>query len=547
MENQKEKIDYFIEKGFLISPELLDKPFDDVILLNSIKNNIITKEKPLILTQDVYQVVSNKGDLNINWIDFEKSKTLLEKGRDSKIYNTFLDILDYNTSEEKKEKVETILEEIKEALVRTVIEKEKDPQENSILILKNYVEVNKKREIQDFVSYFKVRYEGLKKILMNRVELQNAVSINKLKPTEERQEVAIIGIVSSKSKTKNENIILTLEDTTGTISVLFNKNKPELCTIADDIVLDEVIGIKGNLGDKIVFANSLFMPDVTDVKQKKSEDEAYAVFTSDIHMGLKNFLADDFMNFIKWLNQDYGDDEQKEIAKKVKYLFLVGDMVDGVGVYPGQEKDLVIKDVFEQYRVLAEYLSKIPKEIKIIICAGNHDAVRVAEPQPVLDKKIAKPLYDLENVTIVTNPSVVNIHAARDFPGFNVLLYHGFSIPHYADAVNSIRLAGGQDRADLIMKFYLQRRHFAPTHASNTYIPDPEQDYMLIDKIPDILATGHVHKVSTMVYKGINCINCSCWAARTEEQARRGINPDPSKVILANLKTREIKILNFGK
>ena len=34
----------------------------------------------------------------------------------------------------------------------------------------------------------------------------------------------------------------------------------------------------------------------------------------------------------------------------------MGDLVEGVGVYPGQEEDLVITDVHEQYRVLSEML-----------------------------------------------------------------------------------------------------------------------------------------------------------------------------------------------
>ncbi|MBS3155124.1 metallophosphoesterase, partial [Candidatus Woesearchaeota archaeon] len=381
----------------------------------------------------------------------------------------------------------------------------------------------------------------------NRVELQNAVSISRLKSITEKQEVSLIGMISSKSKTKNDNIIISLEDPTGSINILINKSKPELIEIADDLVLDEVIGIKGVLSENIIFINNLFFPDITEIKPKKAKDEGYAVFASDIHLGLKNFLAEDFINFIKWLNLEYGTDEQKEIAKKVKYLFLVGDLVEGVGVYPGQENDLLIKDIYEQYRALAEILSKVPKSIKMIICAGNHDAVRVAEPQPILDKKIAKSIYDLENVTVVTNPSLVNIHASKDFLGFNILLYHGFSMAYYADVVNSIRTAGGQDRADLIMKFFLQRRHFAPTHASNTYIPDPEQDFMLIDKTPDFLVTGHIHKVSTANYKGVTCLNCSCWASISEAQEKRGLNPDPSKPILVNLKTRDISVLNFSK
>ncbi|MBU0929442.1 MAG: metallophosphoesterase [Nanoarchaeota archaeon] len=546
MKTEQEKINFFLEKGFLISPDLLDANFNNSSFFDILQKNIITKDKPLIINQDLFRVVSNEAKLNINWIDFEKSKMLQEKGRDNKIYNTFLNILHYDISDEKKHEVEHMINDIKD-IPKLVIEKENEVNENNILVLNNYFEKYKKREVQDFVSYFKIRYEVIKKILLNRIELQNTVSINKLKVSTERQEVSLIGLVTSKNKTKNDNIIISLEDTTGVINILINKNKPELMEMAEDIVLDEVIGIKGNLSEKIVFVNNLYFPDMLEVKQKKSDDEVYAIFTSDIHLGLKNFLSEDFEKFISWLNLQYGDDSQKEIAKKVKYLFLVGDLIDGVGIYPGQEEDLQVKDIFDQYRSLAEYLNKIPKNIKIIVCAGNHDAVRIAEPQPLLDKQIAKPIYDLENVTVVTNPSMVNIHASRDFLGFNVLLYHGFSMPYFADAVNSIRVGGGLDRSDLLMKFFLQRRHFAPTHISNQYIPDSEQDLLLIEKIPDILATGHIHKVTTANYKGVTCLNCSCWAAQTEEQERRGIRPDPSKAILVNLKTRDIKILNFSK
>lgn len=549
MKNKSQIINNFLEKGFLISPDFFENVPEGLNnqFFKNIEKNIKTADKPLIINADLFKAVASEIELNINWVDFEKSKTSLEKGRDKKIYTTFLDVLHYNLSEEKKHEVEHILEDIKKTENKIILEKENGNSENPVLILKNYKEINKKREVQDFTYYFRIRYEELKKILLNRIELQNSISINRLKSNSGRQAVSLIGIVLSKIKTKNGNILINLEDPTGTTKILINKNRKELINLAEDIVLDEVIGIKGILNENFVFVDNVFLPDITEIKQKKADDEVYAVFTSDIHMGLKNFLIDDFNNFIKWLNSDYGNKEQKDLAKKVKYLFIVGDLVEGVGVYPDQEKDLVINDVYKQYEILADFLKKIPKHIKIIACAGNHDALRIAEPQPVLDKKIAKPIYDMENVTMVTNPSLVNIHASKDFDGFNILLYHGFSMPYYAEEVSSIRVAGGQSRADLIMKFFLERRHFAPTHTSNRYIPDPEQDPLVIDKVPDFLITGHIHRASSINYKGVTCLNCSCWASQTEEEARRGLDPEPSKVILVNLKTREIKILNFSK
>ena len=48
-------------------------------------------------------------------------------------------------------------------------------------------------------------------------------------------------------------------------------------------------------------------------------------------------------------------------------------------------------------------------------------------------------------------------------------------------------------------------------------------------------------------YKNITCINASCWATQSQDQERRGIIPEPSRVVAVNLKTRDIKIMNFGK
>jgi len=258
------------------------------------------------------------------------------------------------------------------------------------------------------------------------------------------------------------------------------------------------------------------------------------------------FLAKDFNKFLKWINCETGSGKQKRMANKLKYLFIIGDLVDGVGIYPGQDKDLTIKDVKIQYQNCAELLSKIRKDIRIILCPGNHDALRLAEPQPIFDKNLAKPLYDLPNVTIVSNPSLINIHSSKDFVGFDVLMYHGYSFDYYASNVEAIRLNGGYDRGDLIMKYLLQKRHLAPVHASTLYIPSKEEDPLFIDKVPDFFITGHIHKLSIGNYNNVITICGSCWQSITEFQLRVGHNPEPSKVPVVNLKNREIKILNFG-
>ena len=41
---------------------------------------------------------------------------------------------------------------------------------------------------------------------------------------------------------------------------------------------------------------------------------------------------------------------------------------------------------------------EIRNDIKIIICGGQHDALRLSEPQPPLDNFYAQPLYDIKNI-----------------------------------------------------------------------------------------------------------------------------------------------------
>lgn len=418
----------------------------------------------------------------------------------------------------------------------------------TVKIITSYPEVSSKKEVLDFSMYFNSRLEQLQKILYGRDELKSMTSISRILKKEQKESVSVIGIVKDKQVTKNKNIILTLEDSTGTINVLANKTKDEIYRVAQDIVLDEVVGISGVCGDNIIFANNILLPDIPAVNSlKKSAKEEYAIFLSDMHVGSNNFLDDDFERFLNWINQKAGNEKQKEIASKVRYIFIVGDLVDGVGIYPGQEKELVIPDIYSQYKECTRLISQIPKNISIIICAGNHDALRIAEPQPILPVEFCRELHEMPNAILVSNPGVVNIGADEKSEGLNVLLYHGYSFDHYVANVDSIRNNGGYDRADLIMKFLLKGRHLAPTHTSTLYVPYRNKDPLVIDIVPDIFVTGHIHKSSLTNYRNVTLICGSCWQSKTAFQEKVGHHPEPSRVPIVNLMTREAKILRFNK
>ncbi len=410
----------------------------------------------------------------------------------------------------------------------------------------SYTSQSKKRSCDDFVSFFNHRYKALESVLRNRPELSNTTSISRIKQKKARESVALIGLILDKQETKNKNIILTLEDLSGSIRVLVNKSKPELLELAKELTYDEVIGVTGMGGPGMVFASNILLPDIPDSELKKGGEECYAVFLSDLHVGSKNFLPAEFNRFLGWINGDAGSPEQKELAAKTKYVFIAGDIVDGVGIYPDQESELDISDIYAQYKACAELLEKIPRRIKVIICPGNHDAMRISEPQPPLSTDIAKPILQLPNVVAVSNPAWLKIGCTKEFEGLDVLLYHGYSFDYYVANVDSIRRKGGYDRADLIMKFLLQRRHLAPTHTSTLYIPDSQGDSLVISRAPDLFVTGHIHKTAVANYKHTTMICGSCWQSRTSFQEKMGHNPEPARVPVVNLKTRRVKVLRFG-
>lgn len=489
--NSEEILSTLMEKGVLISPELFERQIDEETLREISKKDIYYLDEKFLK-------------------DFEDAKN------------------NKKNQEIKKENAET--------------------KNTKIKIKQSYQIPPRKRSFQDFVSLFNNRYNNISQMLKSRQELSGITSISRLKTKNQNEKASIIGMVLEKSTTKNNNLVLTVEDPTGKVNVVIintDKNK-ELYNSALDISLDEVIGITGTWLNTAIFPERITLPDIPLSKElKKQSEEEYLAIIGDTHFGSKVFMKEEFQKFIEWIQAKSGNQEQIDIAQKVKYVVLPGDIVEGVGIYPSQEEDLEIVDIQDQYQEAANWLKKIPRHIEIIAMSGNHDAGRLSEPQETPFKDMAKPLWDMQNVTMVSNPAYINIGQTKDFQGFDILLYHGGSLIYYSDHIPSIRAAGGQKRCDLIMKYLLQRRHLAPAHGSTLYLPDAEKDYLLIDLVPDFFITGHIHRSSVANYRNVTMINSSCWTETTDDQIKRGLEPLPGRIILVNLKTRQVKVMNF--
>ena len=534
--NITNKISFFLRRGYLLNPDILKIAEEG--MFDELEERFEPENRPIDLTKDIKGLVENKKTkFDLSWNDFEKARVDYEKGDDDEVYLTFMNVSSVGgsslsvTSEIESEPIET------EALDNSI---------SKPIILKNYSDKDHKVEVPSFVSYYKIRYDYLRKILQTRNGLGDAVSINRLQNKRKGEKVSTIGMVYSKSTTKNGHIIIEMEDITGMTKVLMMKTKDELYNSARDIVCDEIIGMKGVKSDGLIFADEIFFPEFPPGEGiKKGNVDEYVAFISDLHVGSDVFMEENFLKFISWINGEYGTKDQKDAGLKVKYLFIVGDLVDGVGIYPGQDSDLDISDITEQYDRIADYLSKIRKDVQIVACPGNHDAVRLAEPQPSFDTDLCNPLSELENVTLVTNPSVINMGATKDFDGFNVLLYHGNSFDFYVRDLETLREAGGYDCIDYLMKLILKKRHLSPTHDSFPSMVDVEEDPLIILDLPDFFATGHIHRSKVAQLEKTTLISGSCWQPMTEFQEKTGHIPEPARVPIVNLKTREIKVMKF--
>lgn len=587
MEDHKKIIEDLFEKGILVNKEVLDKKLNN-ILSDTVIGKLEQERDLLVLNNDYVDIVTKQKSL-VDWYEIDSLRVQAEKERDDELYQSQLQSfkkaelqvkvpgfeqqqqvrsleMGINLSQEGEEtfSVNTFSADVDSELAlpsnnsdisAEVLNSSSElassafslSSPSKVQIVISYKNETKKYEVKDFTLLFASRYRFLEGILRPRPELQNTMPINRLLAKKEKENVSTIALIEEISETKNGNIILTVEDLTGKIKVLFSKNKKEIYQKAKDLVLDEVIGINGVLGDKIIFGEEIIWPDIpTNNQLKKSEVEEYVIFLSDIHVGSKFFLKEEFNKFLRWINADAGNPSQREIAKKVKYIIIAGDLVDGVGIYPSQQEELEIHDIINQYEEFSELIKKIPVDKQIIICPGNHDAVHLAEPQSSFDEIFAPSLFKIPNVMLVTNPAIVNIGKTEHFSGFDVLLYHGYSFDYYVANVDSIRNNGGYHRADLIMKFLLKRRHLAPSFKSTPYFPCHKEDPLLIRKIPDFLISGHIHYSNVANYKGITTISGSCWQGTTTFQEKLGHQPEPARVPMVNLKTREIKVLKFG-
>lgn len=387
-------------------------------------------------------------------------------------------------------------------------------------------------KLQEFISVQQDKFEKLSTILKKRPESTGLLPLNMINRLENSTEVQFIGMVIDKRQTGNRNYLIEFEDMTGQSMTLVRQKSAEVYKKIDYLLPDHVVLVDGYLSvntqsnSRIILVNDIIFPDSPNSHQVKCPEEDLAIcFISDLHFGSKEWLEKVWYRFVDYLNCRIGNEKQREQAGKVKYLSIAGDIVDGIGVYPNQDKRLFIKDIYKQYEACAEYLAELPDYINIVMSPGDHDAVRKAIPTPALTKDFAPDLYN-QGYTMVGNPAMVSLH------GIKTQLYHGTSL---IDINMAIPGMSNEDPFGT-MKELLRCRDLAPTYGKKTEFAPVEKNWMVMDTLPDILHTGHLHKNGYGKYHGILLINSGCFQAQTDFMQSLGIVPDFGKPTIVNIK-----------
>jgi len=398
---------------------------------------------------------------------------------------------------------------------------------------------------EDFYEMTVDKYNSLHNLMRNRAEVLSATNIEKIIRLSNNTEVSTMGLINSIRLTKNKNFLLSLEDLTGEISVLINKNDENLNEMkrAERLLNDQMIYVEGiynpsnTKGKGIIFANKFTKIDIPTNFQPNNSTEPLAIaLISDTHIGSKEFEEPIFNKFIQFLKGKVGDNKVRKLAGKIKYLIINGDLIDGIGVYPNQNEDLLISDIYKQYDKATEFIKEIPEYIKIFYVSGNHEPVRNAIARPAVPKKYCKGLVDL-GVKCLGNPSLISTHSVK------TLIFHGESMHDLNMVVPDLDINNPAET----MKELLICRHLAPIYGGKTQIAPTSKDWLVIDTIPDIFHTGHLHINGFNRYRNVTLINSGCFQAQTDFMRSFGIDPTIGIVPVIELDSLKTSTLDFKK
>ncbi|MBL7205990.1 MAG: hypothetical protein ISS36_00150 [Candidatus Aenigmarchaeota archaeon] len=169
------------------------------------------------------------------------------------------------------------------------------------------VVVKEKLLLKNFIKYYNNRYNGLKKILLEKV---NPVSINNIKNS-----FSIVAVIGMVKEMRESGFIL--EDMTGSVEVI-SKNKVDI---------DDVIAVKGMRREEKLLENKIIFPNIPKENRLRKIDGVKVAFMKKLNKELKaDFIFTEegkeeknvFTNFTNpsWITISRGNNEMNILVYK---------------------------------------------------------------------------------------------------------------------------------------------------------------------------------------------------------------------------------------
>jgi len=422
---------------------------------------------------------------------------------------------------------------VKDLHAETVVKKKRDTALN-FEIIRMPKKILIEDSIETFRNYFIDRYLRIRKILLKK-GLENVISSRSLRLAKKGDYIIIM--VRNKISSKSGYGIIIGEDLEGEAKILVPSNGV-LAKKFKHVLLDSVIAVKiSKVSSDYLIADDILFPDIPRIRERhRAHENIKIAFIADIHVGSKKFLKKEFENFINFMNGKIGNKRLRELAENIDGIIINGDLVDGVGIYPDQQAELEIVDIYKQYELLAEYLSKIPEDKLIIVVPGNHDAAGKFVPQPPIPKDVASELYKLSNIKVLGNPALIGIDNVK------IMLYHGYGLENIA-----AYLGIGIDKPTKVLIEVMRTRHLLPEWGKIPVVPTIP-DYLVIEEVPDILVVSHLHIADIRITGGgVLLLSTGAFQDLTSWQKQLGITPTPGIVPIVDLKTYEISLIECNR
>lgn len=526
-------LSYLTAHGYQIHPEAFK-------ILKNLDSNIME------IIQKVVRFKKNQNDTNIILIEDIRNFCTINIPNEVDISNELDNLTVSDSKLQDNNTIKTINEEIQEfeIISRQEITINKPNYRESFKIIYDSTDyIDPEEGINGYISLFKSRFHQSLKILSTRPESKRINKISSIKRKIKQKNnnylennlsvngntSIIAGLVMSKRSKKN-NIELAIDDLTGIINTIaLNEDTIKLVS---KLTLDQMVMLEiENKGINYVIKN-VVSPDIPDHIPNKGKSDAYVVLISDLHIGSKYFKENEFLKFLNWLNSS-----DNEIVSKINFLCIGGDLIDGVGIFPNQEKELNDSTIYQQMSHLTNLLEQIPKKIHVFVIPGNHDIGRRALPQPAIPKRDAGILYSWKNFTMLGNPSYIELN------GVKILMYHGQGLDDIIATIPGLSYSNPAEA----MKTLLKARHLSPIYGQRTPIAPEKDDMMVITEIPDIFHSGHVHVMDVQNYRGTLIVNSGTWQDQTPFQQTMGIMPTSGIAIAVNLSTLRPFQIDFSQ